>query len=817
MAKKVAMSRDVTVRNKANLPGTGGTERGWDAVLGVLLLALASAAASLHTLERLKNVAVTAVNEGRPLSLSSLWAALGPVDALLAGLSAAALAFLIYLEWRRRALSGFLLAATPWQSFALLTIIVAWLGHAYLFPGVLLGGDTGSHIARFLEVREGFAAGTLPQWTNFDYLGSPLLGFTGPFTYVVGGALDILVHDPVVTAKILLFSTHLAAGWVFYALLLRLGIGRVAAMLAAIGFSGSFAVLHLFLYRGVFPQAFTIIFLILVFYAAEGMMRAAGSLWRDWLIFALSVGGLIVNHQPHALFAGLYLGLFGAASLVLGRWDWSLLWALATAGIVGVGVSLVAVVPIIVEASWVMINPEGGLFQLHLPTWTRLLHLVVWRNTRTTWGFDNWAYLGIVLVGLAIVGGLVAWRGRLGPEPRRLASALAPGLAISFFLYNPVVRDVIFIVFFGGILAALGFEWLARTARQGSRLPLAVAIALALDVASTSVQPVARSDKVFFIDAGLYLARVAPNQRFAEIDLERDGSFHADIGPGSGPISAYAMVQRVAGHHNMAATRVHNYAETIVEMGARDLRRDGRLGMPTLSLLRLLNVTRIICFSPVAAGCPDRFVQVSEDGPLGRVVRIAGASPAIFSQRLVTLTPPPGLDKPMLWAEDFIGNPPAPLVSVIEGFLNTYLRDAGIVSTSSFASALPVRDISAARSAPAGSDPWQAAVSRYSVVLQKVEMQIMASGPGYAQLSHPWYPANEVRINGKPVAPFRGAFDLLVVPIQAGTNDIEIRPVTTPVRHYSAIASAAMLIIACVFTALIAFGERRGRWRRGSG
>jgi hypothetical protein len=188
--KKVATSRDVMEPNKTASQRTAGTGSGWEAVLGVLLLALASVASSLHTLERLKNVAVSAVNEDRPLGLSSLWASLGPVDALLACLSATAFAFLIYLEWRRRALSGFLAAATPWQSFSLLTITVAWLGHAYLFPGVLLGGDTGSHIARFLEVREGFAAGTLPQWTNFDYLGSPLLGFTGPLTYVVGGGMS---------------------------------------------------------------------------------------------------------------------------------------------------------------------------------------------------------------------------------------------------------------------------------------------------------------------------------------------------------------------------------------------------------------------------------------------------------------------------------------------------------------------------------------------------------------------------------------------------------------------------------------------------
>jgi len=789
-------------RQRSTDPGDG-----WKVVQGVLFLAISSIASLLYTIGHLKDIIVNAFNEGRSISLLSLWVSLGPVDALFASLSAAAFALVIYLEWYRRALSRLLLLATPWQGFVLLTIIAAWLGQAYLFPGVLLGGDTGSHLARFLEVREGLTAGTLPQWTNFDYLGSPLLGFTGPLLYVVGGALDILIHDPVITAKILLFTTHLAAGWVFYALLLRLGISRMPAMLAAIGFSGSFAALHLFLFRGVFPQAFTIIGLVLIFYAAEGMMRTAGILWRDWLIFSLSVGGLIVNHQPHALFIGLYLGLFGGASLILGRWDWSRLWAVATAGIAGVGISLVAVVPIIVESSWVMINPSSDLLLLHLPTWSRLLHLISWRDTRTTWGSDYWAYLGIVLVVLAIFGCLSAWRCRLGLEHRRLVLAIAPGLAISFFLYNPVVRDVIFLLFFLGILAALGLEWLARAADKESRMPLTVAIALTLDVASTSVQPVARRDKDFLIEAGQYLARTAPNERIGQIDLKRDGSFNVDIGPGSGPLSSYAMVQRVAGHHNMAATRIHNYAVTILEMAAHDLGRDGRLDAPTLTLLRLLNVTRIICFSPTAAGCPESFVEASNEGPLGRVIHIVGTSPAIFSRGLVNLAPPPGLEKPMLWAEDFTS--PIPQVSKIDDFMMSYLRDAGISSTSHDALALPVYDVSTAGSVVVESDPWQPILTRYSVSLQKVEIRIMSGGRGYAQLSHPWYPANEVSINGKPIIPLRGAFDLVVVPIEAGINDIEIHPVTTSVRYYSIIASLSMLFIACLFTVLLAIGPRR--------
>src|SRR5208282_6527805 len=130
-------------------------------------------------------------------------------------------------------------------------------------------------------------------------------------------------------------------------------------------------------------------------------------------------------------------------------------------------------------------------------------------------------------------------------------------------------------------------------------------------------------------------------------------------------------------------------------------------------------------------------------------------------------------------------------VSGIEDFLARYLRDTDVVWATHQAAALPVRDLPAASPAPASSGPFQAALDAYDVSLQTVSLRITASGRGYAQLSHPWYPATEVRLNAKAITPLQGAFDLMVVPLEAGINDIEIGPVSTPVRRYSALASVA--------------------------
>jgi hypothetical protein len=164
-------------------------------------------------------------------------------------------------------------------------------------------------------------------------------------------------------------------------------------------------------------------------------------------------------------------------------------------------------------------------------------------------------------------------------------------------------------------------------------------VALLLDVASTSVQPLARTDKRHFIAAGEYLASAAPNERVIEAVINRDGSFGFDIGPGATPLSYYTTSPRVAGYHNLAATHVHNFAETIIKMAERDLRNDGNLSQSTELLVGVLNASRIVCFGFVANGCPQSFIAATSEGPLGDIVHIPNAAPVLFSQNVTSLAP----------------------------------------------------------------------------------------------------------------------------------------------------------------------------------
>ncbi|MEA2789336.1 MAG: hypothetical protein QOG73_1742 [Acetobacteraceae bacterium] len=772
--------------------------RGGEANVAVLALfafaALSTGLVSLVTLNRVKDIVVGIVLRGGSASPIYLLRSLEPVDAGLAGMAVLSVGLLVWMEIRRYALRRFLQSSTPIEAFVALTILSAWTGHSYLSPGVLLGGDTATHISRFLEVAQGLDTGSLPTWTNNQYLGAPLLWFTGPLTYVVGGVIAALTGDAVTALKIFLFSCHIAAAWLFFGYMRHLKFRPVPAMVAAAGFVGCFAHLHLFLFRGVVPQAATILFLVLLFDAAEGLMVRRGRIWVDWLAVALATAGLIVNHQPHALFAAFYLAVFGTVSLLLGRWRWSALPSLVFAALCGLTIAAIAIFPIMVESDWVMIQPEGGLFFWHVPTLARIGNLLLWRDTRTTWGFDYWAYLGITLIVLGAIGAWGGLRGHMGRERRSLAIATCVCLAFSLFLFNPVVRDIIFVVFLLAILVAIGVEKLEQTGRWADRAVLLATALVFLDICSTSIQPVARTDKGFAIEAGRTLARLAPNERMIEMSIAGDGTPSVDVGPDSGPEHYYAAVQRIAGNHNMAATRVHNYIVAAAKLAEADLRRDRSLASETRRLLALLNVTRIICLSPIASGCRTAFADTTTEDGLGSDIRIDGF-PVLFSRTLVELSPPAALDKPMLWEAEFSAAASAPRIAQIDRFLHTFTDIERSEANDHIGAAIAIRTSPTFPDRIQADGDWQPRVTDYKVGLEHVDIEIDSNGPGYAQIAHPWFPATQILVDGHLIAPIQGAINLMLIPVHTGRNHVEIQPGTTPVRQLSELLSLAGLIL----------------------
>lgn len=773
--------------------------------------ALVSALLTVISLNKMKDAAIALSLLGERMSLSKLLSALGPFDVVLAVLTVVSVIALVLYEWHRSGFSRLLATATPLQAFALLTVLAAWFGQSYLGAGVLLGGDTGTHVARFMEVRRGLENGYLPFWTNYQYAGAPLLWFTGPLSYVAGGVLAFLLQDAVLATKLFLFTLHIGSAWACFALLRRFGISSVPAMIVAAGFAGSFGHLHLFLYRGVFPQAITIAAVVVLFYAADGLLRRRGRRAANAVVFALTTTCLIVNHQPHALFAAFYLAIFGGILLALRFWPWRELPLLALAGVLGAVAGAIAVLPTIAEADWVMLEADSGLFRLQLPTLERLGQLLLWRNTRTTWGIDYWAYLGGGMIVLAATGIIALLRGRLSGDRRALAIAAVCCLTVCLFVYNPVVRDVIFILLFAGILAAIGLDSLNVAAWLSDRHRLIVAAVVMLDLLSTSIQPITRTDKSFLIDIGLTLERIAPHQRVAEITIDRAGKLAIDMGPDGSPASAYATYQRMAGNHNMAATRVHNYLLTALALAEHDLQTNRRLSLRAETLLATMNVGRVICHTSSANGCPTDFSDGREEPVLGRTLRIAGATPVVFSRNLVTLASSAATEKPMLWPWDFEAATKPAQILAIETSLARFVDIQGFDAATATARAIAVA--SDARlpspSPPADGDNWNPVLRDYQVGLDKVTMRINSDRAGFAALAHPWFPSHVVTVNGRATQPLRSTIGMMVIAIEPGMSDVSIHDGWTPIRKLSVWMSLIGLLAIATAGAWLAWADLR--------
>jgi len=460
------------------------------------------------------------------------------------------------------------------------------------------------------------------------------------------------------------------------------------------------------------------------------------------------------------------------------------------AGGLGVVTSALAVLPVLFESDWVMIEPEGAMVGVHWPTPSRLRLLALWHDTLTSRGNEYWAYIGIGLIILLLMGLVGLAMGRLLAPGWRVALPTAVCLVIALFLANPVVRDVFYILFFASTLGAMGLDaWLDRPLLPGRRL-LALAGLVAVDLGSTAIQPVARVDKGFLVEAGRTLAREAPGQRVVQVSVERGGQLLADMGPDGSIVSYDATVQRLAGNHNMAATRVHNFLAVAIKQAEAELQASGRLSAETRAALGLFNVGRIICNTPIANGCPETFEATASDPVLGRYVPIAGA-PAVFSPGLVTQALADGLDKPMLWDNHFGNSTYAERITSIEGALAGFVAAEAPDLATRTAKAIAVRE--AGEAAPAETaGPFS--VTDYQVGLQSVRLALTSAAAGYVQLAHPWFPSTVVTLNGAAVAPMRGTIGLIVLKVPAGDSVITLREGGTWARRASLLVSLAGLL-----------------------
>ncbi|MEF8702983.1 MAG: 6-pyruvoyl-tetrahydropterin synthase-related protein [Candidatus Accumulibacter sp. UW26] len=743
------------------------------------------------------------LSEAARVALSPLLPRLVFLGLLLAVLCA----FLARLEVRTGALSSLLTGDGTWAFVLVGLSLLLWFTQAYFYPGHFLGGDTGAHVTRVAHFGRGLAEGKNLFWNNYFYVGAPILQFYAPLFFWLGGGIFALTGEIDLSIKLLLLLLHLLSGVFFYGFMRVVGLRRFSALLGAISFAGAWAHTNLVLFKGALPLTVVIALCPAAFLLAERMMRSDRVAFGwNWAGLALVLAAMVAAHQLHGVYVGVYLAIYVLTRLWLDNRLVACLPRFAGALLAAAAMSLFAVLPFLLERQWVVTDAGASqLFGLRLPSPETLQRLLTWSNAATSMGEASAAYLGLSVVALAASGVFFLVHKAALPKAHKSWGVLMLVLFIlSFFLTGSLLREVIYTLFFISALAALGCEGLLASRPAQPRLALLLLGLVLLDLGPTAVQPVARSDKYFLDEAGQLLAARSPNERVVIASTRHargeDARIVLQTGPAGLPLNYYP-VQTVSGPHNHTATLIHNYAVSALLWAERDLREAGRLSAGSAALLGIFNVSRIVSDDGRSMGLPASVAEAIDEGPqLGRTLRVAHPTPALFAPDLGLLPDQSALERPMLWREG-LPSQPLPQAVALRRFLENFLHTLEPRLPLLAASRIPVYSLPdghASRAvgarAETNSEPALVVVD-HQVSADSVKLRLLVKAAGYLQISHAWYPTLAVFDNGQRVSTNRSAIGLIVVAVQPGLHDFRIQPQRSSLRRNLGALGLASLIL----------------------
>jgi len=347
-------------------------------------------------------------------------------------------------------------------------------------------------------------------------------------------------------------------------------------------------------------------------------------------------------------------------------------------------------------------------------------------------------------------------------------------------LRGPYVRETIFTLFFLSVTAAATLQIMRQTVGRGRRL-LWVMLILLADLGPGAMQPWNRLDLQAIADAGAWLSTHAADHRILEID-QRDHTVQVLFGPISSPL-VYAPIQVLYGPHKMDATQAHNFVVTVLELAQDDLRQRGHLSDQTSTILASLNVGWVVGtgYERARLGLARQFPDTIDDPVLGRHWHLSEATPVLASGTLQITAQPRSFVEPLLWREMFEEGKPATLQVKKDVLATVQAMNLSLSSQSLGAIVMAAR--------PDGAE-WQhdypqaphIEITAYKVTSGTVHYSLHADGPGYLRLAHPFFPTTHLFRDGVEIPTARDVTSMLVLPIAAGTHEIDLVPRPSALR-----------------------------------
>jgi len=418
-----------------------------------------------------------------------------------------------------------------------------------------------------------------------------------------------------------------------------------------------------------------------------------------------------------------------------------------------------------VERSW---TAEGGLSQpllsLHWPGTDELLNYVVW--DRAGAGASYSAYLGLSVIGCGLAGAPLALR-----SSRELAARLwiiaAALTVVSLFLAGIYVRPGVFTLTFLCIAAAASMQLLQAAFSNFTRLPVLVFALFVIDAGPSAIQPFTRTDMTGIARAGEVLAQRAADQRVLQITPNSE--VLVSVGPDSTPLH-YARVQMLHGPHKPDATKSHNGLAAALGLVSDDLSAHDSLSPQSRLILGMLNVGWVVGVDGSHMGLPARFAGATPDPVLGPYWRLADPTPVLASGQLEQVDRPASFDGAPLWN----GALSEPVGRAAKADMSALVAHMNVDLVHRQAARLLVPVLPRGTVWPAVGPVPAITLESYRVEPGRVHLTVISDRAGFLRLSHPIYPTERITRNGQPAPAIGDVFSFVVVPIEAGRNEIEV-------------------------------------------
>lgn len=701
-----------------------------------------------------------------------------------------------------------ILSSVGWTYFFLVFFFLMLVRY-YFTLGETFTLDSFTYVMKSWFVYGAMRNLELPIWTNYWYLGCPLLQFYPPLAFVLPALYNLFLGNIHLTVKLYLALNHILSGITIYLFVKELTNDKKASIIAATAYVITFwhtyqvfiaGGLHISLIYALFP---------LLFFVYERYVNGRMRLRNVVVYLSLLLSAILFTHHGYSFYATAIFGIYVVVRALENRKFKFLLPLASLFFLMLVGSSFI--LPYVLEGNNVLISGDferTDFYQQYyenndLPSWSKLLS---WSVT----GKGHVNYVGISIFALSIFGGLflLLKRKNIGLILSYFFSMfLVFGWVFPFYRFLPLVyavaahRYIFYMMFFMCVLAGFSFFALSKLLRiPGSndsvrltRLFLLIIFVIVCDLGATTfrtydyriqdslggVFDYLKSQNDGFNNRALYVAPTYPNP----LTMQRVSTI----------LPYEAGVQGLFGFYDQGATPSLYYIRSLTQQIDGEV-RNRMISEDSIDGLRIFNVRYFISVPGLPMCCEHK---VSDNVS----VYLVDSSPIVASGAVENIN------------ESYSGVLFRDMYHPGWDNLNLTFRTIGQMKLNANSFSVDRIFMRGSSLLESYSGEQSVKVLNMSTSLTNVKLDVDVKSKGYLQLSYSYYPYLSVLVDGEEVEYYETAMHMIIIPTDAGVHEIVINAKLSDLRRYLNLFSLAVVVVLVVIL-FLPFGKSINRWHK---